>query len=112
MILTLVMALLVPARLHALVGVMAPESTIATDHHGASHHHGPSHHPQPTEPQPAKAPLVDHAQCLTACLVIPTQGIEAAPPLLPQGQRFGVPPSRWREGLVPPRLDRPPRDLA
>ncbi|OYU49004.1 MAG: hypothetical protein CFE31_06370 [Rhizobiales bacterium PAR1] len=112
MILALVMALLIPARLHALVGVMAPESAVAVEHH-----HGPSHHshpakPQPAQPEPAKAPLVDHAQCLTACLVIPTPEVDANPPALLQGQRFGVAPSRWREGLVPPRLDRPPRDLA
>lgn len=108
LLVVLVLALLVPARLHALVAT----STI-TGHHAAvaeAHHHdhGARHAPEPRQPHEHDR-QASHAQCLTACLVIPVpQAIFQAPPDVFR-RVTGLAVTRWAESLAPPPLERPPR---
>jgi hypothetical protein len=104
----LVLALLVPARLHALVAIPAGNGhDVALS--GAHHHDHGAHH-APESPQPHEHERqASHAQCLTACLVIPVpQAIFQAPPDVFR-RVTGLAVTCWAESLAPPPLERPPR---
>lgn len=107
----LVLALLVPARLHALVATDAPaghHAAVAEVHHAD---YGAPHAPQPTPPQDNDR-QASHVQCLTACLVIPVpQAIFQAPPDVFR-RVTGLAVTRWAESLAPPPLERPPRAVS
>lgn len=111
LLVVLVLALLVPARLHALVATEA-----GAGHHAAvaevpHHGHGAHHPPASRQPQDHDR-QASHAQCLTACLVIPVpQAIFQAPPDVFR-RVTGLAVTRWTESLAPPPLERPPRAVS
>lgn len=110
----LVLALVVPARLHALVAAEAPVyGHAAPQDHASMHHHAGTHHSDPA-PEPARPadPQNTHAQCLTACLVIPVPAAGLSAPMLRLRAIVAVPVTAWLDSLSPPRLDRPPRPFS
>lgn len=107
--LLVVLVLLVPARLHALVAAEAGTGRQATVAEGHHHDHDARHAPRPPHDHDRQA---SHAQCLTACLVIPVpQAVLQAPPDVFR-RVPGLVVTRWAESLAPPPLERPPRALS
>ena len=127
LIATLVLALLVPARLHALVasqtlptraietpitGDFTVRDSIPHDFAPAAHHGHASHAPKPPSPTAPHEPQNSHAQCLTACLVIPVPLATIQLPPQQFSETTRLPAVEWLDGLAPPRLERPPRALS
>lgn len=109
LLVVLALALLVPARLHALVATQASDRhdvTLSEAHH---HDHGGHQTPDPSHEHDRQT---SHAQCLAACLVIPVpQAIFQAPPdVFRRVAALAATP--WAKSLAPPPLERPPRTFS